>query len=167
MYIIGYIIAIGDAYIIYTHSCDYRADVRRWQQLLAGSNSFQAGHVNVRIVEGKPYPATMSEAYAYNALDVLCQHRAPLDIVMFDPGSRSSGEAEWFIIERVCKPRWVVLSNINLRSGGGWLYNRLLLLEDWQLVLRGHYSLFHRGFSGFSEMKRVRGWAVFFRSVAG
>jgi len=141
-------------------------DITRWRRLLNSPPYSMNARPKVWIVEGTPYPGSGAGAYdkpyTYNALDVLCQHRAPIEIVMMDPGHRNLGISEWLIIETVCKPQWVVLSNINApRSGTGWLYTRLSLMKNWTLELTGHYTLNDEELTGTLDLTRIRAWAVF------
>mmetsp|Transcript_127810 Transcript_127810/g.355672 ORF Transcript_127810/g.355672 Transcript_127810/m.355672 type:complete len:82 (-) Transcript_127810:69-314(-) len=77
----------------------------------------------------------------------------------------STIENEWMIIEAVCQPRWVLITNLNLQSGSSWIYHRLELLGYWRLELRGHFALHGKPWMALSEVKRVRAWAVFSRRL--
>eukprot|EP00928_Gymnodinium_smaydae_P040297 TRINITY_DN27346_c0_g1_i1.p1 TRINITY_DN27346_c0_g1~~TRINITY_DN27346_c0_g1_i1.p1 ORF type:complete len:446 (-),score=40.41 TRINITY_DN27346_c0_g1_i1:31-1332(-) len=122
----------------------------------------------VWLFAGRPVFQTERDIDRYwGPLDVLCQNRAPIDLVVIDTTMRTSVELEWLIIEAVCRPRWVLLHNTNLFGGGGWIMNRLLMMHtSWRLVLHGYYSQHHKQWSALSELKRVRSWAIFSRTDA-
>jgi len=124
-----------------------------------------SGAVALWVLPGTPYTDTRSSSgYYWNALDALCQHRAPVDVVLID-GSHPIRQ-EWFIIEHVCWPRWVLLFNLNLHSGSAWVFHRLELLGYWRLELRGHASLHAGPWFGQQEVRRVRSWAIFSRRTS-
>ncbi|CAK0844556.1 unnamed protein product, partial [Prorocentrum cordatum] len=108
----------------------------------------------VWVLEGRPYPAREGGAarpgYARNPLDLLCAHRAPVDAVLLDPsGATQSLEVEWMIIELACRPRWVLVVNLNLGGGSGasFVKGRLDMLAasvgGWRLEVHGHFLLHH------------------------
>lgn len=109
------------------------------------------------LLVGKPNPT----AESWNALDILCQHRAPLDAVLIDASQDIESERTWMIIETVCRPRWVMLVNLNIPSASAWIWHRLELLGSWRLQLRGHYVLSETPWTTIEEVSRVRSWAIF------
>lgn len=142
-----------------------RQDIRRLQRVLASPRIPLRDHPHIWVMHGSAYRgADAKQEYVYNALDVLCQHRSPLDVVMFDP-AHTDGVREWLIIETVCHPQWVVISNINL-PGVSWLHHRLSMFGNWRLELQGHYSLSNDTWLFSEEMKRLREWSVFSRIVS-
>eukprot|EP00440_Ansanella_granifera_P041086 gb/GFBE01044552.1/.p1 GENE.gb/GFBE01044552.1/~~gb/GFBE01044552.1/.p1 ORF type:complete len:143 (+),score=12.17 gb/GFBE01044552.1/:1-429(+) len=117
---------------------------------------------NMWIVKGSPVVSAWE--YAYHPLDIFCGYHSP-DLVVLDSSSRTNMELEWFTIETVCKPQYVALVQINHHLGStSWIHARLEILDSWQLVVRGHYSLGsrHRGTTA-SEMRRIIAWSVFTR----
>mmetsp|Transcript_20517 Transcript_20517/g.64991 ORF Transcript_20517/g.64991 Transcript_20517/m.64991 type:complete len:403 (+) Transcript_20517:116-1324(+) len=143
-----------------------RLAARRQPASAFAAPSASASHpVTVWPVHGSPYPpAAVDIQYRWNALDVLCQHLAPLDMVLID-SSAEPLDKEWMIIEFVCRPRWVLIFNLNIRSGSGWVFHRLELLGYWQLELRGHFALHGEPWGSPQEAGRVRSWAVFSRQT--
>eukprot|EP00401_Gymnodinium_catenatum_P041547 CAMPEP_0117534460 /NCGR_PEP_ID=MMETSP0784-20121206/40423_1 /TAXON_ID=39447 /ORGANISM="" /LENGTH=409 /DNA_ID=CAMNT_0005330941 /DNA_START=51 /DNA_END=1277 /DNA_ORIENTATION=- len=127
-----------------------RTDLMRFQEVLldlpAGDSVAvdDAAEVSVFVLAGEPFPIRRESAswdgYRWNALDVLCQGRAPLDVVLIDLAEGGiSLEAVWSIIETVCLPKWVLLINLNIHSEASWIFHRLLMLPSWRLELRGHF----------------------------
>merc|ERR1712194_609561 len=115
------------------------------------------------LLRGNVYAGDVNTKYAHNGLDVLCQHRHPVDVVLIDTSS-SDLEAIWMIIEFVCRPRWIILANINLQGRAGWIHHRLLLRSEWRLEVLGHYSLSAERWSAFRELRRQRAWSIFRRA---
>mmetsp|Transcript_116547 Transcript_116547/g.364273 ORF Transcript_116547/g.364273 Transcript_116547/m.364273 type:complete len:384 (-) Transcript_116547:127-1278(-) len=131
-----------------------------------GATSAAGVSATVWAIQGQPYPHPPRHgaqwAYRWNALDVLCQHRAP-EVVLIDTSLLLPFESEWMIIETVCRPRWVIIHNLNLQSGSSWVFHRLEILGNWQLEMRGHYVLHDQPWLSLVEVRRVRAWAVFSR----
>merc|ERR1712107_165463 len=77
--------------------------------------------------------------YQWNPLDIICDQRAPLDIVLVEPSLASEYVIkEWSIIEEVCRPEWVVLMSTSLPGHAGWVQARLQAQpEVWHEVLQG------------------------------
>ncbi|CAE8622245.1 unnamed protein product [Polarella glacialis] len=111
------------------------------------------------VLHGRPYPRESLGGYAWNALDVLCQHRAPLDLVVID--SQAHSEQEWLIIEAVCRPRLVVLANVNIPSASSWIAHRLELQGTWQLEARGQFALHSTPWVSLAETRRTRAWVIY------
>jgi len=117
------------------------------------------------MLQGSPYPNAALMPYKLNGLDSVCLHRQPIDMVLIDSGVNVQLVAEWPIIEAVCRPRWVVLHDINLPNHApGWIYQYLQdRPSEWRMEVQGRYALYHeRWVPPTAELKRVRSWAVFF-----
>lgn len=101
----------------------------------------------------------------WNALDVLCGQRQPLDLVLVEPSFRSNGGmAEWAIIETVCRPRWVVIASSSLPQHAGWIQARLQAIpEEWLEMFRGHYTQTDSYWGGWQELLRLRTFSIFMR----
>ena len=50
-------------------------------------------------------------------IKVLCQHRQPLDFVIVDASPNVIMEKEWIIIEAICQPKRILLTNLNIPGG--------------------------------------------------
>ncbi|CAK8998858.1 unnamed protein product [Durusdinium trenchii] len=96
---------------------------------------------------------------SWNTLDVLCQHRQSLDFVVVDSSANVLFEKEWLIIETLCRPKRVLLTNLNLPSASSWIWHRLTRL-NWQEIMWGHYLLDGDVWPPHSEMRRLRSWSL-------
>lgn len=140
--------------------------LNRWGTFNTASSHSQ-GRPRVLAIMAEPYPKQSRQAggsYKFNALDMVCQQRAPT-AVLIDTSLWSSIEAEWMIIEAVCRPRWVLIFNTNLHSGSGWIAHRLDLLSDWHLEARGHVAMWNKPWPLLAEVRRVRAWTVYSRRL--
>lgn len=126
-------------------------------------------HARLTLFQGQPYPVSVgwltAGNFRWNALDVLCTARRPLDLVFLEPGVSSLGiMEEWYIIEEICQPRWVVLECTSLPHHTGWILSRLQAQpRRWAEMFRGHHLLSDVPWSGWGEVSRTRGYAVFAR----
>ena len=50
-------------------------------------------------------------------IKVLCQHRQPVDFVIVDASPNVIMEKEWIIIEAICQPKRILLTNLNIPGG--------------------------------------------------
>ncbi|CAE7473897.1 unnamed protein product [Symbiodinium natans] len=100
------------------------------------------------------------QGYAWNAVDIACQHLAPVDLVIIDQDSADVTK-EWLIIETVCRPRLVALFNVNIHGGGSWIKNRLEILDNWQLEAKGVIKLGRVPWQSMAEVRRLRAWVIF------
>jgi len=94
----------------------------------------------------------------WNSLDVLCQHRQ-VDFVVVDSSPNVIMEKEWLIIEAVCQPKRILLTNLNIPGASSWIWQRLIHL-GWDQILSGHYVLGDQPWPHHSEIRRLRKWAV-------
>lgn len=118
--------------------------------------SLSKAKVKIWVLVGRfaPFQDTV---YHVNALDSVCQHRAPVDVVLIDT-DRGGFEDEWPVVELVCKPRWIILHNTNLPDGPNWIQHRMESLGGWQVVVTGHYSLDLDVWA--NDLRRIRSWSI-------
>jgi len=139
--------------------------LNRWGTFNTVSSESQR-RPRVLVIMAQPYPQQLRQAagsYQFNALDMVCQQRAPTAVLI--DTSLSSIEVEWMIIEAVCRPRWVLIFNTNLHSGSGWIAHRLDLLPDWHVEARGHVAMWNKPWPLLAEVRRVRAWTVYSRRL--
>eukprot|EP00435_Cladocopium_sp_Y103_P017542 s2477_g4.t1 len=96
---------------------------------------------------------------SWNSLDVLCQHRQRLDFVIVDASPNVIMEKEWIIIEAICQPKRILLTNLNIPGASSWIWQRLTHLS-WRETLAGHYVLDSTPWPHYSELRRLRKWAL-------
>ncbi|CAJ1349629.1 unnamed protein product [Effrenium voratum] len=113
----------------------------------------------ILIGHGLPYNLASLSGYQWNALDILCQHHAPVDLVVMDAEAALS--QEWLIIETICMPRLVALFGVNIHGASSWIKNRLEMLNTWQLEAKGVVKLGSKPWKAMAEVRRLRAWALF------
>ncbi|CAJ1392965.1 unnamed protein product [Effrenium voratum] len=138
-----------------------------WWEILQVNHTESLDELQHILVEPRPavlprlllMPSLPAVDSSWNSLDVLCQHRRPVDLVLVDTSPLVMIEKEWMIIEAVCKPRRALLANLNLPSASAWIWQRLVRL-GWRQTLAGHYVLGDSPWPHHSELRRVRAWAL-------
>eukprot|EP00927_Polykrikos_kofoidii_P063300 TRINITY_DN58108_c0_g1_i1.p1 TRINITY_DN58108_c0_g1~~TRINITY_DN58108_c0_g1_i1.p1 ORF type:complete len:489 (+),score=66.77 TRINITY_DN58108_c0_g1_i1:138-1604(+) len=105
----------------------------------------------------------LDDTKSWAPLDMLCLYKGPFDMVLIDTDTAPGFEREWLTIEMVCRPRWVLLNNLNIEVAASWIFHRLELLGNWQLQARGHFVMSRTPWPSFAEVRRVRTWALFKR----
>jgi len=121
---------------------------------------------HVWVLSGRPlYP---EQRLSDSALDNICSMRAPIDLMIID-GTQGPASEIWTIIEKACRPLWVILVNINIPQHPSWMHAHFEILETlgwWQLQARGHFVV--DGNTLYSDVERrtqrVRAWSVFRRT---
>ncbi|CAE7721925.1 unnamed protein product [Symbiodinium microadriaticum] len=155
-------------------SIDYKEKLYRYQsdllEALQSAPVLDKEPLQMVFAHGTPLARRSLRHYAWNALDIACQHLAPVDLVVIDQDFADVTK-EWFIIETVCRPRLVALFNVNIHGGGGWIKylgpdtadgrNRLEILDNWQLEAKGVLKLGDSMWLSMTEVRRLRAWTIF------
>mmetsp|Transcript_82070 Transcript_82070/g.187807 ORF Transcript_82070/g.187807 Transcript_82070/m.187807 type:complete len:346 (+) Transcript_82070:26-1063(+) len=135
------------------------------------SNAVSGTGLRVVVLAGEAYPLyecgnTHCHVGKYSLepsqLENLCGI-APMDLVFLDapfPASR-----EWLVVDKFCKPRFVVVYGSSLPSGPGWIREQLLSWPHWAELRTGILADPHASGPGH-EIGRVRKWSVLMRDFA-
>jgi len=129
------------------------SEVGYWQGTAVGDSA-------KTIVVAGLVPAEENDA---STLRAICKEGA--DIVLLDPDFQVLMQAEFLLLEKVCRPRAYLINNINLPAHGGWMRETLMQYDGWAEILTGVAPDFMlRGLKdGARSIFALRAWTLLVR----
>lgn len=131
----------------------------------------------VWIVHGQSFPDTQEltnltdflEHRDRSPLRWICQRTGPLDLVFFDPVVPAVHE--WAVVQKYCRPKFVLINNVNLPVHAGWIHQHLLAMPEWYEIATGvleldevSHNFLTTHFAELGMLYAIRRWALMMRA---